>query len=532
VALRRGWAGAAIGLVLLVGCWWLVAATAFRTSGAVPTPAAVVGQFLTDGFDFYWSNAAITLRGAALGFLWGNALALAIAVVVLLVPAVEGVATQLAVISYCVPLTAIGPIILVVFGGRTPTVFLAALSVFFTTLIGALLGLRAADRASLDAVTAFGGSRWHRLVKVQLIAALPATLNALKIAVPAAMLGAIVGEYLGGVDSGLGVVLTVAQQQYEVARTWALALLTGLLAFLGYGLVALAARLVTPWAGAATGPSTPSARGLRVEGNGPVAFLRAVWRLVLPLVVSAVVVLALWIAFLEVFDISRMVGKPPTAVWAYLVTDDDAPANRAAVLGALLVTLRDAAIGFTAGLIGAVAAAVVFVLVRSLERTLMPVAMLLRSVPLIAMTPIIALVFGRGLAGVAVIGAIVVFFPVLVNVVFGMRSASSSAIDLVQAYGGGRVTALRKVALPSALPALFASARIAVPGALIGALIAEWLITGDGMGGAILRSVGGFRYDELWASVVVLTATSIVCYTAVGVLEAAVLTRFFPQAGD
>lgn len=528
----RGWAGAAIGLVLLVGCWWLVAVTAFRASGAVPTPAAVVGQFVTDGFGFYWSNATITLSGAALGFLWGNALALAIAVFVLLVPAVEGVATQLAVISYCIPLTAIGPIILVVFGGRTPTVFLAALSVFFTTLIGALLGLRAADRASLDAVAAFGGNRWQRLVKVQLIAALPATLNALKIAVPAAMLGAIVGEYLGGVDSGLGVVLTVAQQQYEVARTWALALLTGLLAFLGYGLVALVARLVTPWAGAATGPSTPGARGLRVEGNGPVAVLRAAGRLVLPLVVSAVVVLVLWIAFLEVFDISRMVGKPPTAVWAYLVTDDDAQANRAAVLGALLVTLRDAAIGFTAGLIGAVAAAVVFVLVRSLERTLMPVAMLLRSVPLIAMTPIIALVFGRGLVGVAVIGAIVVFFPVLVNVVFGMRSASSSAIDLVQAYGGGRVTALRKVALPSALPALFASARIAVPGALIGALIAEWLITGEGMGGAILRAVGGFRYDELWASVVVLTGTSILCYTAVGVLEAAVLTRFYPQAGD
>jgi sulfonate transport system permease protein len=528
VTLRRSWAGAAIGLALLVGCWWLVAATAFRASGAVPTPGAVVSQFVADGFGFYWSNAAITLRGAALGFLWGNALALAIAVVVLLVPVIEGVATQLAVISYCIPLTAIGPIVLVVFGGRTPTVFLAALSVFFTTLIGALLGLRAADRASLDAVTAFGGTRRHRLVKVQLIAALPATLNALKIAVPAAMLGAIVGEYLGGVDSGLGVVLTVAQQQYEVARTWALALLTGLLAFLGYGLVALSARLVTPWAD--TGPSTTSARGLRVEGTGPAAFLRAVVRLVLPLVVSAAVVLVLWVAFLAVFDISPMVGKPPTAVWAYLVTDDDAPANRAAVLGGLLVTLRDAGIGFTAGLVGAVAVAVVFVLVRSLERTLMPVAMLLRSVPLIAMTPIIALVFGRGLGGVAVVGAIVVFFPVLVNVVFGMRSASTSAVDLVQAYGGGRVTALRKVALPSALPALFASARIAVPGSLIGALIAEWLITGDGMGGAILRAVGGFRYDELWASVVVLTGTSILCYTAVGMAEAAVLTRFFPQA--
>jgi ABC-type nitrate/sulfonate/bicarbonate transport system permease component len=52
------------------------------------------------------------------------------------------------------------------------------------------------------------------------------------------------------------------------------------------------------------------------------------------------------------------------------------------------------------------------------------------------------------------------------------------------------------------------------------------------MGGTILRAVGGFRYDELWASVVVLTATSILCYTAVGLVEAAVLTRFFPQVGS
>jgi ABC-type nitrate/sulfonate/bicarbonate transport system permease component len=167
---------------------------------------------------------------------------------VLLLPFTEGVATQLAVISHCMPLTAIGPIILVVFGGRAPTIFLAALSVFFTTLVGALLGLRAADKASLDVVTAYGGNRWHRLVKVQLIAAPPAVLGALKIAVPGALSGAIIGEYLGGVDSGLGVVLTVAQQQYVVPRTWALALLCGLLAGAGYALLALVGRTVTPWA--------------------------------------------------------------------------------------------------------------------------------------------------------------------------------------------------------------------------------------------------------------------------------------------
>ncbi|MEV0052124.1 ABC transporter permease subunit [Saccharopolyspora shandongensis] len=258
-------------------------------------------------------------------------------------------------------------------------------------------------------------------------------------------------------------------------------------------------------------------------------FTRSAIRLLIPMVASAVVVVLLWIAFLELFDINSMVGKPPSAVWEYLVTDDDAAANRATVFGNLAVTLRDASLGFAAGLVAAIVLAVAFFLARGVEQAVMPVAMLLRSVPLVAMTPLIMLVFGRDAGGIAVIGGIVVFFPALVNLVFGLRSAPRPTIDLVTAYGGGKVTVLRKVAVPAALPALFASARIAVPGALIGALIAEWLATGQGTGGAILRAVGGFRYDELWASVVVLTATSIVLYTLVGLVETAVVTRFFPD---
>jgi ABC-type nitrate/sulfonate/bicarbonate transport system permease component len=251
---RPKWLGGLIGTVGVIAFWWLLAVTVFQDGGSVPTPWAVLQQFRTDGWDFYATNAGVTLRGAGQGFLWGNALALLIAVLVLLIPPLEAVATQLAVISYCMPLTAIGPIILVIFGGRAPTIFLAALSVFFTTLVGSLLGLKAADRASLQLIEAYGGSRWHRLIKVQIISALPNILSALKIAAPAAMLGAIIGEYLGGIDNGLGVVLTVAQQQFLVPRTWSLAFVIGGLAGLGYAIFALIARFVTPWsAGTATG---------------------------------------------------------------------------------------------------------------------------------------------------------------------------------------------------------------------------------------------------------------------------------------
>ncbi|NAZ83885.1 ABC transporter permease subunit [Kineococcus sp. R8] len=242
------WAPGAAGCLAVLLAWALVSVTVFRTSGAVPTPWSVVAELGRSGWSFYAQNVGVTVRGAALGYLYGNVVALAVAVLVLLVPAFDGLASQLAVISYCMPLTAIGPIVLVVFGGRTPTVFLAAISCIFTTLIGALLGLRAADPVALDLVRGFGGGRVQQVVRVQLVAALPSLVAALRIAAPAAMLGAVVGEYLGGVDSGLGVVLTVAQQQNDVPRTWALAVVCGLVAALAYLLLGVLGRLVTPWA--------------------------------------------------------------------------------------------------------------------------------------------------------------------------------------------------------------------------------------------------------------------------------------------
>lgn len=124
------------------------------------------------------------------------------------------------------------------------------------------------------------------------------------------------------------------------------------------------------------------------------------------------------------------------------------------------------------------------------------------------------------------------FFPSLVTTVLGLRSASRGALDLVTAYGGGRSARLRRVMLPSGVPALFASARLAVPGAMIGALMAEWLATGRGSGATMIKAVGGFRYIEMWASVVVVTGASLVLYAVVGIVESLVVARMGLAGSD
>ncbi|MET8654620.1 MULTISPECIES: ABC transporter permease [Nocardia] len=238
--------GGLFGLLGLIIGWWILAAAGVA-GGTIPSPWTVVRTMFTDGWDLYGPNFRITAQGALKGFVWGNTLAIGLAILVVLIPPIEPLATQLAILSYCTPLLALGPIILVVFGGRTPTVFLAAMYCFFTTMVGTVTGLRSADRTSLDLVRAYGGGRWQQLYRVQIIAALPNIFAALKIAAPSAVLGAIIGEYLGGVDSGIGVALTAAQSAYNVPRTWGMALAAAALAGLGYAVVALTARLVAPW---------------------------------------------------------------------------------------------------------------------------------------------------------------------------------------------------------------------------------------------------------------------------------------------
>lgn len=246
---RPTWFGGAVGICGLIALWWILAAAGVA-GGTIPTPWVVVSTMFDDGWSLYGPNFTVTASGALQGFLWGNLLAITLAVLVVLIPPIEGLATQLAILSYCTPLLALGPIILVVFGGRTPTIFLAAMYCFFTTMVGTLAGLRSADKTSLDLVAAYGGGRWQKFTKVQLVSALPSTFAALKIAAPSAVLGAILGEYLGGVDSGIGVALTAAQTSYNVPRTWGMAIAAAVLAGLGYAVVAAIARLVTPWTSA------------------------------------------------------------------------------------------------------------------------------------------------------------------------------------------------------------------------------------------------------------------------------------------
>lgn len=262
----------------------------------------------------------------------------------------------------------------------------------------------------------------------------------------------------------------------------------------------------------------------------PIERLTRIVRPILTIVLAFAVLLLVWQLFLVVFDVEPFVGKGPKDVWTWAFDAPDAAAHRQTLVDGLGRTLLDAGIGFVVGLVVSIAVAVVFVMFRPVEQAFLPIAMALRTVPIVAITPLLAKLFDRGMAGTIVVVGIVVFFPTLVLVSHGLRSVSQEKLDLLRAYNASSFEVLRRVRFPNAMPSIFASMKVAAPGAILGALLAEWFITGEGLGyEGLLTARTLSRFTQVWATTFLLVMVSITFYTLIGAAERVVLRKYAPE---
>jgi ABC-type nitrate/sulfonate/bicarbonate transport system permease component len=509
-----GWVPALAGLAVLLILWEVIARTIAADKHIVPTIPSVIDTMVSDGF--YATGVSTTLGEAGRGFLWGNIAALAVAALCLLAPALKGFLTKLALATYCTPTIAIAPLLIVLFSPDDAKVVMAGLSVFFPTLLGALVGLEGAPRTALEFVHVSGGSRIFALARVRLRAAVPEIAAALSLAAPAAVVGAMIGEYLGG-DQGLGVLLVQAQQSLNVARAWAVAIEATAISTVAYLVISMIARKMAYTVTStefAVAPSRPAKRGLRQSGLGVVRFG-----------LSVAAVLGAWYLAVVLSGMDAYIAKTPLDVWDYLFAGADSGAHRQLIASGIATTLTDASVGYAAGTLIALIAAVLFLNSSLVEGMFLPVVMAIRAVPLVAMTPIVALVCGRGLLTVAVLAGGVTFVPTLVIVLAALRSVPKPATDLLRVYAVGRIRALFTVRLAYAIPALAASARIAIPGSILGAVLVEILVTGDGIGYSVATSIGSSEYVVLWTALAVLTAVTALIYLLLSRIEAAMIER-------
>ncbi|MEJ6388787.1 ABC transporter permease [Gymnodinialimonas ulvae] len=506
----RAWLGPLAALVL-----WEGLAHLFAGAFVLAAPSAIV-LYLTDNAALMSRALGVTLTNAAAGFVLGNAAAILLAGLAIALPRTEAMIRALALVVFCLPLVATGPILRILFGpGTGPQITLAALAVYYTTLIPLLVGLRAVPSDWLDLVRSYGRGRVTALVRVRAMASLPYLVAGLQIAAPAAFLGAMVGEFTGA-ERGMGVLTIRAMRDMNVEMTWALATLATIVAVATYLAIGHAARVILT-----EEPPVILAAPARARRNPLTA-------LVMVTLTTAAIV-AIWWGGLEALNLSRFFAKRPDDLIDALFFAPDAAQTRGALTNALSETFVFLVPGYLAGLVAGAALAMALVLAPTLANTAMPLAIALRSVPIITTAPLVVLLLGRGAVGTVTLIAIMVFFPTLIACVHGLRQAPGRATDVMRSYAATPTAILRYVRIPAMLPALFAAARINVPASILAVTVVEWLATGSGLGALMALSASLSDYDMLWSAVVLTTVIAVVGYGIVGLIERRVLTSYAPE---
>jgi ABC-type nitrate/sulfonate/bicarbonate transport system permease component len=505
-----------VGLLLLV--WEICGDLRLIADGALPSPSAILMQWWQDR-EVYPLHIAATVWPASLGFLLGNTLAITAAMAFLLVPALERLMRGFNIAVFAIPPIAISPVLLITLPGIWPQITLAALSVYFPTMVMTLLGLREVDQRPIAVIRSYGGGDLTVLRWLRLRSCLPGLLGGLRVAAPAAILGAILAEFGSGSRWGLGSFLLGSLGRGNPARIWGIGLTATALAALVYALCALLARRYT-----AAATSVTIATGIDFESRRRTRRHR-LKELALSCGALAIPFLIWWVV-LAASGVSPVIARTPFAVWTYLFSAPDAAEARGTILQALGQSLPWAGIGLLIALTVALGLAVLGILWRGVTTALLPVSLVLQTMPLVALTPIVVLVFGRGIATTLVVTVAVTFFPAFITLAQGLSQVPQPALDLLDVYGASGIQKLRFVSLPASVPHICAAARLVAPAALLGVMIAEWLATGYGLGNLLNEARGELDYGMIWAVAFVAIAISVGFYQIVRLIETRLFERF------
>lgn len=237
-------------------------------------------------------------------------------------------------------------------------------------------------------------------------------------------------------------------------------------------------------------------------------------QLLVPLIFGATLVL-LWEMACAAFAIPAVILPAPSAIWAAFW------GNLPLLWGDFVQTILKGAV--TGWLIGAALAVLVAVLIdRSafLQRGLLPIGNFVAALPIVGIAPILVMWFGFDWQSKAAVVVVMVFFPILVNMVAGLAATDALARDQVATWGASYGQALVKLRLPSALPFLFNGLKITTTLALIGAIVAEFFGSPTrGMGFRISTAVGQLNLPLVWAEILVAALAGTAFYGIVALIE-------------
>ena len=227
-----------------------------------------------------------------------------------------------------------------------------------------------------------------------------------------------------------------------------------------------------------------------------------------------------WWAWAELNGYNKIVVPTPGAVVAEVV------GHTGAYLPDLAATLVTSLAGLVAGMaLGALLAVVVWSS-RVLAGMATPVAMIMRSVPVVALIPIISTIFGYGWTTVWVITTVVTFFPAFVFVGARLREPPPGTSDVFAVLGASRRTVLVRLLAPHAIPGVLVALRLSASSAVLAAMLAEYLMGVRGLGTVFAQAISFYQVERAWGAALVATVVSVACFVAARATERWGLARF------
>jgi NitT/TauT family transport system permease protein len=230
---------------------------------------------------------------------------------------------------------------------------------------------------------------------------------------------------------------------------------------------------------------------------------------------SVVLLVVIWKLVIAIFDVSPFVLPQPEDV----VGGVKELVNSNGFWSDVRVTLTETIVGFLIALVLGIVLGTILGRVVWLEQAMRPVIVASQVVPKVALIPLFIIWFGFGITSKIIIVAMLAFFPILLNVILGVRSVDTGHRDVMRSLNASRWDTFRRLEYPSTLPYILAGMEVGIVFAVVGAVVGEYLGGDQGLGFRIVTSLNNLKAEELFAVILVLTLFGFLLYLAVVALK-------------
>ena len=236
-------------------------------------------------------------------------------------------------------------------------------------------------------------------------------------------------------------------------------------------------------------------------------------RRVLPPLLLLALAILIWQGIASLHSVDNLTLASPVETWKALKDD------RSLLLDEAWVTLKEILLGLAISVVIGMSIAIAMHLIRPLRDAAYPLLLASQAIPLVVLAPLFILAFGYGIGPKLAIIALICFFPIVVNVLDGLRSVDPDLLKLMRSLGATRSAQLWKAELPASLPFLFSGLRLAATFSVIGAVFGEWAGADHGLGRLVLLANNQLQTPRVYAGIVLLTVMAIALFAIVSLVE-------------